>query len=364
VTPFCTHYQTCGGCQLQHLSNDQQLAEKQLAVDMLFKKFAGVTQLPWQAPLNSQAKHYRRSGRIAVIYDVKTKQFLVGYRQKQSKKIINIDHCDILLSQWQPIFNQFRQALPKLKAGKGISHLQLCSVDSGDYLIIRHTQVLPKNDIRLLEAMCDEHSWQLVLSGEAGQYSEIPQPNYQLAEYNLTMHFGFDNFIQINSKMNDRMINQAVSWLNLTKQDQVLDLFCGVGNFTLPLALNSAYVVGVEGVASSIDMAKRNAQINGLTNTAFYCQDLTENIQQQDWFNREYSVLLLDPSRMGALDILAQLKLTRFTRILYVACDPVTMARDSKVLIESGFVVKKISLMNMFPNTSHIETMVLFEKES
>ncbi|MGB0860506.1 MAG: 23S rRNA (uracil(1939)-C(5))-methyltransferase RlmD, partial [Pseudoalteromonas spongiae] len=202
------------------------------------------------------------------------------------------------------------------------------------------------------------------LNSEKGTFTGDELPYYQLDDYQLTLFFGFDNFIQVNAEVNQAMIKQALTWLNLTKQDNVLDLFCGVGNFTLPLATQSNSVVGVEGVASAIELAKRNAAHNQLNNIDFYCQDLTENIKSQDWFNREYSVLLLDPSRMGAFDILTQLKLKRFSRILYVACDPVTMARDSKLLINAGFKVSKISLMNMFPNTSHIETMALFEKEN
>ena len=364
VAPFCQHYGQCGGCQLQHLEVAQQVIEKQAAVTKLFEKFAEVNNLPWCDALASNPTHYRRSGRIAVIYDKQKDNFLVGYRQKQSKKIINIESCDVLVKPWQAVFTEIRNLLLELKAGDGISHLQLCSVQSGNYLIVRHTKPLKDNDIAKLQRICHENDWQLVLNSEKGTFTGDELPYYQLDDYQLTLFFGFDNFIQVNAKVNQAMIKQALTWLNLTKQDNVLDLFCGVGNFTLPLATQSNTVVGVEGVASAIEIAKRNAVHNQLNNIDFYCQDLTENIKSQDWFNREYSVLLLDPSRMGAFDILTQLKLKRFSRILYVACDPVTMARDSKLLINAGFKVSKISLMNMFPNTSHIETMALFEKEN
>lgn len=364
VTPFCHHYEQCGGCQLQHLDPEQQVQEKQTAVKKLFEKFAEVSNLPWQKPLTSEPIHYRRSGRIAVIYDKQKDQFLVGYRQKQSKKIINISQCDVLLKPWQAVFSAVRSLLPQLKGGDSISHLQLCSVESGNYLIVRHTKALKDSDIKQLQTMCLEHQWQLVLNSDKGLFDSQETPYYILDDYQLKLFFGFDNFIQVNADVNKAMIKQALNWLNVTKEDTVLDLFCGVGNFTLPLATQCKYVVGVEGVSSAIALAKHNAQENQLANAAFYCQDLTENIKTQDWFNREYSVLLLDPSRMGAFDILTQLKLKRFSRVLYVACDPVTMARDSKLLINAGFKVSKISLMNMFPNTSHIETMALFEKEN
>ncbi|WP_324607047.1 23S rRNA (uracil(1939)-C(5))-methyltransferase RlmD [Pseudoalteromonas piratica] len=364
VTPFCQHYQACGGCQLQHLDTQQQITEKQAAVDKLFEKFANVSDLPWQLPLSSKPTHYRRSGRVAVIYDKKKDTFLVGYRQKQSKKIINIESCDVLVRPWQALFTKIRNLLLDLNAGNTISHLQLCSVESGDYLIVRHTKPLKSKDVAQLQQVCHANNWQLVLNSEKGVFDSQETPYYLLDDYQLKLFFGFDNFIQVNADVNKAMINQALNWLNLTREDKVLDLFCGIGNFTLPLATQCKDVVGVEGVASAIELAKLNAKENQLPNAEFYCQDLTENIKSQDWFNREYSVLLLDPSRMGAFDILTQLKLKRFSRILYVACDPVTMARDSKLLINAGFKVSKISLMNMFPNTSHIETMALFEKEN
>lgn len=363
VNAFCAHYGQCGGCQLQHATLDLQLLEKQNAVSKLFEKFAKVSSLEWQLPLVSPAMHYRRSGRIAVIYDKNKAEFLVGFRKKRSKQIINIDACQVMVAPFLPVFESVRNLLPKMKNGRAISHLQVCSVDSGDYLIVRHTKKLCDQDRELLKSLCDTHNWLLVLEHDTGCFSESELPYYQFLSLDLKFSFNFDNFIQVNPSVNLAMVQQALDWLALEQEDSVLDLFCGIGNFTLPMAKHAGYVVGVEGVNSAIAMAKKNASLNQLDNTDFYCQDLSQNIQSEDWFNRQYSVLLLDPSRMGAYEILSQLKLKQFNRILYVACDPVTMARDSEIIIKAGFKISKIGLMNMFPHTSHIETMALFEKE-
>lgn len=363
TSPFCQHFGSCGGCQLQHLSPAQQVEEKQIAVSALFNKFAGLAELPWQAPLEDRDQGYRRSARIAVFYDRNKKRFHFGYRKKGAKSIIAIDECAVLDGAYQEIFRQFSNLLPSLSKGKGITHVQLCSADSGNYVVIRHIQALPNKDQQALLKLGEKHNWNIVFDdGESSLTYHHGYPYYQLDEYDLTMSFQLTNFIQVNAEINQQMIEQALGWLSLNSESKVLDLFCGIGNFTLPLARVSGSVVGVEGVDIAIEMAKFNAQQNEIENATFYCQDLTQNMAKESWFAIDYDVLLLDPSRAGAEQILAQLALSRFKQILYVSCDPVTMARDVKQILAAGFEMKKIGLMNMFPHTAHIETMALFER--
>ena len=379
VKPFCTHYNSCGGCQLQHLAPEQQLVEKQKAVNSLFEKFLGDanTDLNWQSAIDSQPLTYRRTARIAVFYDKNKKEYLFGYRQKGSKKITNINNCQVLESCFSNIFEVFHPLLKRLKTGQSITHLQLYRTQDQALIIIRHIRALSENDINLLSSEADKNGWKIVLEGETGQYEfsdkhastqgvinnkNIHLLHYDINEFNLKFNFSFDNFIQVNHKVNGLMLKQAIDWLNLKSDEKILDLFCGIGNFSLPMAQRASSVVGIEGVASSVEMAKFNAKNNQIENARFFCQDLNESMAKAKWFNEEYDVLVLDPSRAGAFDILSQLKLKRFARILYVSCDPVTLARDSKLIIDAGFKISKTGLMNMFPHTGHVETMALFTK--
>ncbi|SFD43291.1 23S rRNA (uracil(1939)-C(5))-methyltransferase RlmD [Pseudoalteromonas denitrificans] len=381
VKPFCEHYQLCGGCQLQHLAPEQQMIEKQKAVSSLFDKFLGTSNsstlhdLNWQPAIESAPLAYRRTARIAVFYDKRKNELLLGYRQKGSKKIINIKNCLVLESCFSDIFSVFSPLLAKLKAAQSITHLQLYKTENQALIVIRHIKALNEKDIKSIVAATEPYKWQLVFEGETGQYQfynknpdeqvEINKNkthllHYYLDEFDLKLNFSLDNFIQVNHKVNRLMLKQAIDWLNLNRNEKILDLFCGIGNFSLPMAKIANKVVGIEGVASSVEMAKFNALDNKVTNTEFYCQDLNEPMVKAKWFKQEYDVLLLDPSRAGAFDILSQLKLKRFSRILYVSCDPVTLARDSKLIIDAGFKIDKVSLMNMFPHTGHVETMALF----
>ena len=366
TTPFCTHFEQCGGCQLQHLQLPQQLIEKQQAVTQLFKKFAKIEQLNWQAPIESSSTNYRRSARIAVFYQQQQQKFLLGFRQQGAKKIINIEQCAVLEKRYSTVFTVFRTLLPQLKNGQAITHIQLYGVNHA-FVIIRHISALPASDIELLMAACEQHSWKLVLEGETGDFHFIDNkedslPSYQLNQQQLTFAFTFANFIQVNDHVNQQMITQALDWLALSKNETVLDLFCGIGNFSLAMAQYAKQVNGVEGGQSSVNMATLNATNNAITNATFYCQDLTLTMSNALWYKQEYQVLVLDPSRTGALAILAQLPLKKFQRILYVSCDPVTLARDAELIINAGYKIEKIALMNMFPHTKHIETMALFTK--
>ncbi|MBE0363784.1 23S rRNA (uracil1939-C5)-methyltransferase [Pseudoalteromonas ulvae UL12] len=361
--PFCDHYGVCGGCQLQHLQLSQQLIEKQHAVSQLFAKFAKIEQLNWQEPLSSQPLHYRRSARVAVFYDKHTRTFNIGFRRKGSKKVVDIKTCPILDERFSSIFTEFRALLPTLKQGSAITHLQLCAANHA-YLVVRHIKALPEKDIDALKALCQQHDWSLMLQAESGQYllGELTQPAYHLSELDLTLEFNLDNFVQVNDVVNQKMLSQAINWLALEKHEKVLDLFCGIGNFSLAMARHAQSVVGIEGVHSSVTMAEHNAELNQISNAQFICQDLSLDMRSNEWFKQPFDVLVLDPSRGGAFDILQQLKLKRFKRILYVSCDPVTLARDSQLISAAGFEQQKIALMNMFPHTGHIETMALYVK--
>lgn len=362
--PFCPHYSLCGGCQLQHFRFDRQLAEKQIAVSQLFDKFSRLADLPWQAPLQSKPKHYRRSARLAVMADKNSKRMKLGYRQQSSKNIISVTECAVLDEVFSAIFTVFDELLNQHAGLKSVSHLQLCKAEQQNIVIIRHTKTINEALKNKVAEVAANYDWQLVWQSESHiiDHQHIATPYYHLPEFDLKLEFGLNNFIQVNADVNHAMLKQAIEWLNLSGDEQVLDLFCGVGNFSLVLAKYADTVVGVEGVDSAVAMAKQNAQTNSITNAQFYCFDLTENMLSAPWFDKGFDVLVLDPSRTGAMLILEQLPLKQFKTILYVSCDPVTLARDSAIISQAGFSVEKIGLMNMFPHTGHIETMALFQR--
>ena len=360
VEPQCAHFTQCGGCSMQYLEANAQLKHKQQAVGALFKKFTALETLPWQEAIDSSPWGYRRSARVSVIED-KNDGVRVGFRQSGSKNIINIEHCPVLDERFANVFTFFKEQLTEHKGLRSISHLQLVAADDALYVVVRHTKKLNDKAKAALLSAAEPHNWQLIFQASAEQV--LPSAQYQISTpEKMTLQFGLNNFIQVNKEVNQAMLLQAQQWLSLEADDQVLDLFCGVGNFSLLAANKAARVVGVEGVGSAVAHAKTNAQQNGLTNCAFHCFDLTNNLNTAPWFDKQFNVLILDPSRPGAQEVLAQLPLKQFKRILYVSCDPVTLARDSAVILESGFSLNLMGLMNMFPHTGHIESMALFER--
>ncbi|NMM40937.1 23S rRNA (uracil(1939)-C(5))-methyltransferase RlmD [Pseudoalteromonas arctica] len=364
VEPFCEHYQQCGGCQLQHLQLDQQLVEKQVAVSQLFSKFAKLDAMNWQAPLLSAPTQYRRSARLAVMFDKTAKKMRVGYRAQGSKQIISVRHCAVLSNDFADVFSVFDELLNQYTELRSVSHIQLCQADAQNFVVIRHTKTISDKLKSIIDQLGLSQQWQVIWQGETQKinHEHLAMPFYQLPELGLKFEFGLENFIQVNAQVNQAMLSQAVDWLSLKGGEQVLDLFCGIGNFTLALANHAKSVIGVEGVASAVAMAAQNAQTNQIANAQFHCFDLTQTMQQAPWFSKELNVLVLDPSRTGALAILEQLPLEQFKTILYVSCDPVTLARDSEIITRAAFLLEKIGLMNMFPHTGHIETMALFQR--
>lgn len=360
IAPFCQHYGDCGGCQLQHLEINSQLKYKQQAVGKLFEKFAKTGDLAWQPAIVSDATHYRRSARIACIADKKSKQFKLGFRAQRSKQIVEVESCAVLSSVFSNVFKQLRAAITDNVKLHSISHVQLCEADNGVFILIRHTKNIDKAAKQLLETSLNTEHLQVLWDDGETDVSYQTLPNYRVD--NLEFGFQLNNFIQVNGAVNEKMLMQSLDWLALKQDDTVLDLFCGIGNFSLLAAKHAARVIGVEGVESSVQRATLNAKQNQLENVAFECFDLTQDISSAKWFDKQTNVLILDPSRTGAYDVLKQLPLKQFEKILYVSCDPVTLARDSALVLEAGFTISKVGLMNMFPHTGHIETMALFQR--
>ncbi len=358
----CQHFLNCGGCDLQHMSQMAQLDFKQQKVSDLFAR-NGIEALPWQAAIVSQPLHYRRKARIGVQYD-KTGQATIGFRQRGSNHLINIKNCPVLVEPLNPIFSLLKKLLPKLSGKNAIGHIEVISTDKVT-VVVRQLEVLTKQDKLYWQTFSENFPCD-VLFDYGKEITPLDESSSALMQYalddNINISFSPDNFIQVNHLVNRAMITQALQWLSLNEQDIVLDLFCGLGNFSLPIAKKVAQVVGIEGVDLMVAKAHENALNNGLNNCEFYQADLNSHWENEVWVNKKYTKLLLDPARAGAYQALQQLVHLNIKMVLYVSCDPATLAKDSELLLAQGYRIEKISLMDMFSQTKHIETMVLFTK--
>jgi 23S rRNA (uracil1939-C5)-methyltransferase len=358
----CAHAKTCGGCTLQHLPHSEQLALKQHTLAEQLLRVAGLVPEEWAAPLAGPEFGYRRRARIAVRWDPKARQLQVGFRAAASQDIVAISDCLVLVQPLQSILRALPQALRSLSKPQALGHVELFN-GTASAVLVRHTAVLVDEDLARLQAFCAEHDAQLWLQGV-----DDPQPmpagqslGFVLDTWNLQLAYRPGDFVQVNGPVNEAMIAQALDWLAPQADERVLDLFCGLGNFALPLAQRVREVVAVEGVAAMVERAKLNASSNGLANLQFYQADLAEPVAKGAWGAEGFAAVLLDPPRDGAWHAVQQMAASGAQRVLYVSCNPATLARDAAELVRQGYRLKRAGILDMFPQTAHVEAMALFE---
>ncbi|WP_342654799.1 23S rRNA (uracil(1939)-C(5))-methyltransferase RlmD [Pseudomonas sp. F3-2] len=358
----CKHFGRCGGCSVQQMPHDEQLALKQRMLAEQLSRVASVEPEEWAAPLTGDEFAYRRRARIAVRWDVRSKQLDVGFRAASSQDIIAIEECPVLVQALQPIMTALPAMLRSLGKPQALGHVELFS-GSANALLLRHTAPLAENDLATLKAFCDAHGAQLWLHGEGEPQPVDPSAalGYRLEPWNLALAYRPGDFVQVNAQVNTAMISQALDWLEPRADERVLDLFCGLGNFALPLALKSREVVAVEGVETMVQRATSNAASNGLHNVKFYQADLSQPLDKAAWVAEGFRAVLLDPPRDGAFEVVRNLKALGAERLLYVSCNPATLARDTVELIRQGYRLKRAGILDMFPQTAHVEAMALFE---
>jgi 23S rRNA (uracil1939-C5)-methyltransferase len=359
VEPFCEYYQQCGGCSLQHLEQEAQRSYKQQALTQLMDKFAG-QELALSPIITADDKGYRRRARISLLIDKKTRQLQFGFRKKQSKQIVNIDHCEVLDPSLSALLPALKSLLSGFKNPESLGHLELVKADSGIVLVLRHLKPLTENDRNALTVLAEQHQATLYLQPNPDKLELVTGTIAMYQEAGVTLSFMPNHFIQVNQNVNQKMITQALDWLNISEQDRVLDLFCGLGNFSLPMAKRAQSVIGVEGVDEMVEQATLNASSNALTNARFYQANLEEDLVSQPWAQEKFDKVLLDPARAGASGIVDQISQFGAKSVVYVSCNPATLARDSQSLLEQGYQLKKLGVLDMFPHTNHLESMALF----
>lgn len=380
-TPPCKHFVQCGGCDLQHLIHSAQLDFKQKKVSQLFERAGFDNILPWQAPILGEAFNYRRKARIGVQYN-KHGEPIVGFRKRSSNNLITIKQCSVLEHEISTIFPLLNDVLKQLSANKSVGHIEVIHVNI-TCVVIRQLVNMPNEDKALWLQAAKENEWNVfvdngkvtlpLIDNDARASSSTNHLFYPLLENTenpTQINFSSDDFIQVNDSVNQQMVEQALTWLSLSKEDHVLDLFCGLGNFSLPIAKQVTSVIGVEGVEAMVNKAMNNAEFNKVANCQFYQADLNSewnnvnNPTKNSWHQQSFNKILLDPARAGAEEAVQQLAKFKAEKIVYISCEPSSLARDAAILIKQGYKIKKITLMDMFSQTKHIETMVLFEQST
>ena len=360
----CVHAGKCGGCSVQHLPHNEQLALKQRMLSEQLNRVAGIEPEEWAEPLTGPEFGYRRRARIAVRWDARAKRLDVGFRAAGSQDIVAIDHCLVLVQALQPIMSGLPAMLRQLSNPKALGHVELFS-GSAIAVLLRHMAPLNEADLQVLQNFCSVHNAQLWLHGDGE-----PQPvdlsqslGYRLQQWGLELAYRPGDFVQVNALVNEAMVAQALDWLAPQADERVLDLFCGLGNFALPLARQVREVVAVEGVTTMVERAAQNAVSNTLPNAAFFQADLSQPLVEATWAKQGFAAVLLDPPRDGAYEVVRNLSGLGAKRLVYVSCNPATLARDTVELMKQGYRLKRAGILDMFPQTAHVEAMALFEAD-
>lgn len=375
TVPCCPHYQQCGGCSLQHMRPEVQLRFKQQALSEQFAHHLKIKELPWVAPITSCDTCYRRKARIGIKYLYKKERLIIGFHERRGRYLADVESCPILHTSVGEHIEELRELLKTLAVFDQIPQIEIAVGDNGTFLVLRVLAPLTEQDKQLLIDFSQKQPDKFYFYLQTGDLSSVTPlvegqeaPNYLLPSFGLTMQFSPVGFIQINGEVNRKLVDRVVEWMDPKPQDKIIDLFCGIGNFTLPLAKMGAQLIGIEGESSAVDYAKLNARINDITNASFEVMDLSDPDKLQSLVGVLASAdkLLLDPPRTGAAeliafiaDLLANNSLHGPHTIVYVSCNPATLVRDCVVLASAGYQIAKIGIADMYPHTAHVETVVL-----
>jgi len=372
VEPQCPHYGICGGCSLQHLAEEQQIILKQGVLLENLKRIGKTEPESVIEPLTGPHWGYRRKARLGVRFVVKKDKMLVGFREKHSNFLAELDSCKVLYPEVGLHLRELAELLRSLSIYQQIPQIEVAYGDEQGAFIVRHLQAFTDADLDKLLTYAEAKKIHMYLQPKGPdsitrlwpQASDDFQPlNYALPDYDIVHEFKPTDFTQVNMDINRKMINLALELLQPQADDKVLDLFCGLGNFTLPLARKVAHVTGVEGSAEQVLRSKENALKNKIDNADFYAADLFTDVSGMKWAQQKYDRILLDPARSGAREIVEYLPKFGAHTVVYVSCNPSTLARDTEIMVhQNDYKLVKVGVMDMFPHTAHVESIALFTK--
>lgn len=367
VEPGCPHFGVCGGCTLQHLTPAAQIAAKRDTVAENLDRIGRVAPRVWLEPIESPPWGYRRRARLSVKRVQGKGRTLVGFRERGGRLVADLRRCPVLEPAVGDQLESLAELIESLDGRELIRQVEVAVGDDVAALVFRHMQPLAAADQQRIGSWSDERGiipWLQPGGPEtaAPMRGDAPELLYRLPEHQVTMGFLPTDFLQVNAAVNRELVNRAVAMLAPGSGDTVLDLFCGLGNFTLPLARRAASVIGVEGDESLVGRARENASRNDIGNVEFHVEDLSMVPEHPQWLRDGPSHVILDPPRTGARMVLNRFRERRPDRIVYVSCHPGTLARDAGFLVnELGYAFSACGVADMFPHTAHVEAMAVFD---
>jgi len=367
VEARCAHYGTCGGCSLQHVAPGAQVAIKEQLLLEQLRRIGGLPPPELWPPLGGEPWGYRCRARLAVVSAGRGEGLVLGFREKGRATVAAIDTCPVLHPAVGRRLSELRRVLERLSIRAKIPGIEVAVGDEVAVVAVRVLATPTPEDRDILREFARATGLALSLQHAAGAPPvaldggpEI-SPSYALPAFDLRMRFRPGTFVQANPAINRRLVDRVVETLEASPRDQVLDLYCGLGNFTLPMARLAGRVVGVEGDPALLEQAEANARDNGIRNVEFHAADLSADIGDRHWALRRYDQVVLDPPRAGACALLGRFAQWQPRRILYVSCDPATLARDAGVLVRGqGYRLARVGVVDMFPHTGHVESLALF----
>ncbi len=366
----CEVFGRCGGCALQHVTEEQQRAIKFQALRDNLERIGRVSPAEWLEPLVAPAWHYRRRARLAV-KDVPAKgRVLVGFRERHAPFITDMHRCEVLAKPVDSLVSPLSELLAALSVRARIPQIEVAVGENATALVFRVLDPPTADDLQQLVQFGERHDVRIYLQPKGLDSVQLlhaeaePEPlYYTLRDSGVRVEFDPVGFVQVNHAINEKMVALATRLLDIGSDDKVLDLYCGLGNFTLPLARQCKEVLGVEGDAGLVAAAERNARLNGIVNARFRKADLAEVSGRESWFCGGWNRVLLDPARSGAAEVVQHMRQTGASRIVYVSCHPGTLARDAGTLVnELGYKLQTAGIIDMFPHTAHVESIAVFTK--
>lgn len=367
VAPECPYFGTCGGCALQHLDSYAQLEHKHRQLADNLERLAKVVPEEYLPPVAAGPWHYRRKARLGIRNVPKKGGILVGFRERHKSYITSLQACLVLDRRLSDLLPGLHDLVSKLSCYDRIPQIEAAAGDDAAALVFRHLEPLTGADHDRLVRFGRDHDVQIRLQPGGldsihALWPERPAPLYYQIDGDLRIRFEPADFIQVNGVQNRKLVAQALALLDPGAGDTVLDLFCGVGNFTLPIARRADHVTGVEGDARLVDRARENARLNALGNIELKTADLYAEEPPGSWVNTSCNKILLDPPRSGAMALMKRLPDIVPRRIVYISCNPATLARDSEILVRKhGYRLRRAGVIDMFPHTAHVESIAMFE---
>jgi 23S rRNA (uracil1939-C5)-methyltransferase len=370
VEAKCAVFGRCGGCALQHVGIEQQRTIKSDTLKDNLERIGRVEPGRWLQPITGPVWNYRRRARLAV-KDVSAKgRVLVGFRERHAPFITDMHRCEVLAAPVDDLIDPLSELVGRLSIRSRIPQIEVAVADNATALVFRVLDAPTGEDLDEFRRFGDEHGVRIYLQpggldsvGLLHPEDEQERLRYALPEFDVRIEFEPIDFVQINSEINRAMVSKALDLLEPERGNRVLDLFCGIGNFSLPLARRCAEVLGVEGEAALVRRAAENAAANGLMNAEFRQADLAAIDGAEKWLQGPWDRLLLDPARSGAAEVVKYVGRMDPSRIVYVSCHPGTLARDAGVLVnEAGYTLEAAGIIDMFPHTAHVESIAVFKK--